>query len=268
MRCLIGILVVLTVILAASSRLSAQSPDYVLTLTDETTPTGSSADVTIHFDVSGTPVDGMTLGICHDSSELELTAIADGQALIDLNPDFVASDEVAGGFVLGLVVDFTLTAVIPVGLGYELWVVTYLATGPDGVVSDVCFCDTLATTSGVLIVNEVIVTGGSVTPTQECGSVTISTVVGELFRRGDANGDGGYDISDAISILAQLFSGAPTPCLDASDVNDDSGADIADAIFVLANLFSGGADPSAPGAACGADPTLDAIACASYPNCP
>ncbi len=88
------------------------------------------------------------------------------------------------------------------------------------------------------------------------------------FRRGDTNGDGGFDISDAVSTLAALFIiGTPAPdCVDAADSNDDGGLDISDAVFSLAALFIGGSPPPpAPGvAACGVDPTLDGLDCVSY----
>ena len=90
------------------------------------------------------------------------------------------------------------------------------------------------------------------------------------FRRGDSNGDGGFNIADAVFLLAALFSGGPASvCADASDANDDGGVNIADAIFKLANLFSGGPDLPAPGSFdCGIDPTTsDALDCVTY-TCP
>ncbi|MCA8959290.1 MAG: hypothetical protein KDC38_02205 [Planctomycetes bacterium] len=95
---------------------------------------------------------------------------------------------------------------------------------------------------------------------------------GEVFRRGDANDDGGFDISDAIFTLAALFTpGAPLPsCADAGDANDDGGYDISDAIYTLAALFTPGAPlPPAPGTStCGPDPTMDGLACAVTNQCP
>ncbi|MEM7261463.1 MAG: carboxypeptidase regulatory-like domain-containing protein [Planctomycetota bacterium] len=91
---------------------------------------------------------------------------------------------------------------------------------------------------------------------------------GEVFDRGDCNGDGALDIGDAIFILGALFSGGPEgDCADACDVNDDGAKDIGDAIYALGNLFSGGPNPPAPFGACGPDPTDDPLDCASY-TCP
>lgn len=100
---------------------------------------------------------------------------------------------------------------------------------------------------------------------------TSGPLPGDNFKRGDANDDGGFDISDAIFTLASLFTpGAPQPnCADAGDANDDENFDISDAIFTLAALFTPGAPlPSAPGAVCGVDPAGDSLDCAVYNNCP
>ena len=98
------------------------------------------------------------------------------------------------------------------------------------------------------------------------------TVVGDLFRRGDCNDDGSFDISDAIYMLSVLFPGAMTPpspaCPDACDANDDGNLDIADAIRKLDGLFGGGLLPGAPHPDCGTDPTADALDCPSNANCP
>ena len=88
------------------------------------------------------------------------------------------------------------------------------------------------------------------------------------FVRGDCNADGGFNIADAIFLLAALFSGGPAgTCLDSCDANDDGGINIADAIFSLAALFSGGPAPTPT--TCGVDPTdTDALDCVSFPPCP
>jgi hypothetical protein len=68
---------------------------------------------------------------------------------------------------------------------------------------------------------------------------------------GDANGDRGLDISDAVAVLGSLFlGGAPLPCGDGSisdpanltllDWQPDGGIDISDAVSLLTFLFIGG----------------------------
>jgi hypothetical protein len=67
------------------------------------------------------------------------------------------------------------------------------------------------------------------------------------FVRGDANFDGGVDISDPIfTLLYILFGGLAPPCEQGADTNNDDGIDISDAIFTLQYLFLGAAEPSEP----------------------
>ncbi|MGA1487691.1 MAG: cytochrome c peroxidase [Planctomycetota bacterium] len=83
------------------------------------------------------------------------------------------------------------------------------------------------------------------------------------FRRGDANGDEGVDISDAIALLETLFAGGQlVNCEDAADANDDGQLNVADAITILGRLFSG--DPPLPAPSdrsTGPDPTPDPLGC-------
>ena len=92
---------------------------------------------------------------------------------------------------------------------------------------------------------------------------------GPVFKRGDTNQDGGFNIADEVFLLAALFSGGtPCGCADSCDQNDDGGVNIADAIYGLAALFSGGPAPSDPGpAVCGEDPTDDGLTCDTYNGC-
>jgi hypothetical protein len=86
------------------------------------------------------------------------------------------------------------------------------------------------------------------------------------FIRGDANADGAFDISDAISVLFYLFSGgASTPrCLDALDADDTGTVDITDPLYILGALFQNGPVPPAPFPDPGTDPTTgDPYDCAS-----
>jgi hypothetical protein len=94
------------------------------------------------------------------------------------------------------------------------------------------------------------------------------TVPAGLFRRGDANDDGRFDISDAVTVLICKFLGiACHPCLDAFDANDDGAADITDAIYLLNWRFQNGPPPAPPFPACGLDPTEDALADCTQRRC-
>jgi hypothetical protein len=82
------------------------------------------------------------------------------------------------------------------------------------------------------------------------------------FLRGDANNDLVVDVSDAIAVLLEQFSGVPggAPCADASDFNDDGLRDITDAVTLLAYLFlENPPAPKAPFEEPGVDPTPDSL---------
>ena len=89
-----------------------------------------------------------------------------------------------------------------------------------------------------------------------------SPVSSAAFRRGDSNGSGDVNISDALHTLSWLFSdGAVPPCRKAADVNDDGRVDISDPLALLGYLFLGSAEPPAPFGTRGTDPTPDALTC-------
>jgi len=90
------------------------------------------------------------------------------------------------------------------------------------------------------------------------------------FVRGDGNGDGELDMSDALWILGALFNGTKEIlCDDAADVNDDGSLGIADPVKLLAYLFRGDDLPlgTEPGVL-EEDPTPDGLGCESYPQGP
>jgi len=88
------------------------------------------------------------------------------------------------------------------------------------------------------------------------------------FRRGDSNGDGREDISDAIHIFSWRFGGGPEPeCLEAADADADGRHDLTDAVYLLLHLFQGGSEPPAPGpTTCGPAKSM-VFGCLSYPAC-
>jgi hypothetical protein len=108
---------------------------------------------------------------------------------------------------------------------------------------------------------------GTGTPGADNDGVVVCAVASGSFQRGDANGDGGGDISDAIAVLTFLFAGGPMDCDDAADVDDDGQQNITDPIVLLTYLFLGGKAPSEPFGACGGDPTPDGLDCESSEAC-
>ncbi|HVR75343.1 MAG TPA: DM13 domain-containing protein [Planctomycetota bacterium] len=61
--------------------------------------------------------------------------------------------------------------------------------------------------------------------------------------RGDSNGNGSVDISDASHLLNFLFTGGPEPpCRAAADANSSGILDLSDAVTILRYLFLGGVE--------------------------
>ena len=88
------------------------------------------------------------------------------------------------------------------------------------------------------------------------------------FRRGDSNGDGQFDLADAVSLLYCLFLGGDCPsCDSAADANDDGALALTDAVYDFDHLFQGGPAPRAPFSECGVDPTDDGLTCDTSQPC-
>ena len=108
------------------------------------------------------------------------------------------------------------------------------------------------------------------------GAAAMAALAGPLdgvedagFRRGDANGDGQIDISDAVFTLRFLFSAGVTPgCLEALDSSDDGEVNVSDAVDVLLELFRERGHIAPPVGTCAADSTPDDLPCAAYRFCP
>ena len=91
---------------------------------------------------------------------------------------------------------------------------------------------------------------------------------GAEFIRGDSNGNGAVEMSDAIFTLQWLFVGGGEPaCLSAVDADDNSAIDLSDAIYTLGFLYLGGAALPAPYPGCGEDPTGDSLGCLLSSGC-
>ena len=108
------------------------------------------------------------------------------------------------------------------------------------------------------------VTVTAVDSTGNTASCTFDVTVtcGAQFVRGDANGDGGIDISDPTYTLRNLFMGGPgSTCADAADANDDGSVTLADVIYSLNYSFRGDSAPPTPFPDCGLDRTADELGC-------
>jgi len=87
-----------------------------------------------------------------------------------------------------------------------------------------------------------------------------------IFLRGDANSDGGVDLSDAIAVLLHLFAGRSLECLAAGDADGGGSLAITDAVRILDLLFRSGPALPDPYPECGAAPPSGA-GCEAYSPC-
>lgn len=90
------------------------------------------------------------------------------------------------------------------------------------------------------------------------------------FRRGDFDGNGRVQITDAVNVFSYLFLGGAEPlCFDAADADDDGAIKITDGIRVLNTLFLGADSVEPPGILdCGPDPGADSFPSCIYDACP
>lgn len=74
------------------------------------------------------------------------------------------------------------------------------------------------------------------------GPLTAAKYPSCFVKRGDADGSGAIDISDAVYMINRIFSGGAPPVVTAAgDFNCDNGFDISDAVAIISHIFSGGA---------------------------
>jgi len=98
---------------------------------------------------------------------------------------------------------------------------------------------------------------------------------GRAFHRGDANGDGRLDVTDAMRIFGFLLqSAAPPPCPESADADNSGAVSLSDGISVLRHLFLRGLPPvvpGPPGRACAPDPDRRGgagdLGCEDYAAC-
>jgi hypothetical protein len=89
------------------------------------------------------------------------------------------------------------------------------------------------------------------------------------FIRGDCDGNGTVDFTDAIFNLKKLFLGqGEGGCAGACDTDNNGSNDFTDAIVLLVSLFLGGVEPAAPYPDCGPDPEDGADSDCEESACP
>lgn len=222
------------------------------------------------------PLQGWSLGICHDPSLVVPVGGAPGAGLatmrLGLPVDFFAvqwdADE---GLHSGVVVCHTACATAPVGAEFEILESEYELIGAPGEIATLEYCNDVWIAA--FPTETLLVTLGAISTGATLESAAIGIAGGGIpltepgFVRGDANGSGDADIADVVSIAMHLFQGAAAPaCSDAADADDNGLLDIADVITLASTLFAVGEPLEPPYPACGADRTGDVLPCASM--CP
>jgi hypothetical protein len=87
-----------------------------------------------------------------------------------------------------------------------------------------------------------IANGVDYSPLVGNGSMTYS------FTCGDANGDGGVNIGDAVYLINHIFNNGPAPGSSAAgDANCDSNVNIGDAVYLINHIFNNGPEPNCSG---------------------
>jgi hypothetical protein len=81
------------------------------------------------------------------------------------------------------------------------------------------------------------------------------------FIRGDADGDGKVNVTDAVAVLSHLFRGAQVSCEDAADADDGGSVNVTDVVRILSFLFERGTALSQPYPVGGKDMTPDLFPC-------
>jgi hypothetical protein len=87
------------------------------------------------------------------------------------------------------------------------------------------------------------------------------------FVRGDCDGNGDINISDAVCSLSWLFQGGAEPeCAAAANADGAEAVNVADAIYLLSHLFRGGSAPPAPFPECGPGGADEVVGCGVPPE--
>ncbi|MDE0958141.1 MAG: IPT/TIG domain-containing protein [Planctomycetota bacterium] len=157
---------------------SVTAQETAVSLTGGSGVTGEAIQSHLLLD-SSVVVQGWSMGVCHDTDNLELTAAQDGPTTATINgggaPDFNEMNLYPEGLTVGVVISFVGSASLDPGTGYGLLDIDYLLTGiatAGGLPIDaeVAFCGTL----GSPPVDVVIVSGGaSLTPDQTNANIQI-----------------------------------------------------------------------------------------------
>ena len=200
--------VALSTAMAVTGVANAQS-DYTLSVGGNLSPEiNSSFDLTVNLDsATGSDIAGWSFGLCHDSTAIDITAIADGSTTATVKngaaADFNQTNVLPGqGVTVGLVICLTGCATLAPGTGYELHTVSYTADSAEGT-ANVSFCDTLGTPN----VDTVVVVGGaSIIPDQVGATVSVTVPPPASFDYLAPNMSANFDATSGTGSFTAEFS--------------------------------------------------------------
>ena len=209
-------------------------------------------------------VTALSCGFLFDSSDVNIRRFSrDGTVTEDAALVAFDVDNERGEATLGLVMSFDgIAPVLPAGDEVEVGSLVVDLSSEAGVGEALEI--TLASNVGSPPIELFVELAGGGSPLRPLvESATVDVVDSVRFVRGDSNGDGAIDLSDASHVLNFLFLGGtpPVACDDSADVNDDGQLNLSDAIFLLNFLFLGGDPVPDPHPEEGIDPTPDPLGC-------
>lgn len=215
-------------------------------------------------------VDGYTTAISIPTDLLTVESIdLEGSATGELSPDFssLAIDQSGEFFIFSVLFDMFPPIDSP-GIAPSSEFLLYSANvnvvpSAEPGVYGLSFRDDGVRLDGIgpQLFNVYAFGGMSVLPALIPSTLEILPSSGIAFIRGDVNGDGRLNVTDAVFLTSYLFdSGTAPPCLDAADVNDDGSLSVTDVIFLL-RFLGGSPPPPPPFAVAGTDPTPDSFTC-------
>jgi hypothetical protein len=217
------------------------------------------------FASSDQNIDGFTVIVTHDPAvfeilSLDLTGSVTESLLPELVIPVIRADE--GNLTLTVIFDFLppfLRQSFPPGEHQLLFTIRFRAHA-DALPGSYPF--RFQNGIGTPPLNNIFVfSGQSFFPDLFDGAVRVGDG-GATFIRGDTDGDGTINITDAVAISNYLFVAGPPPaCFDAADVNDSGKVNLTDSIYLLNYLSDLGPPPVAPFPDPGPDPTADVLDC-------
>lgn len=221
--------------------------------------------------LSLTSVTGLSMGVAHDASLLQIDSIIATGDLAAINggngPDLMLVELLSNGWTVDITFGPTGTEVVDFPFAMDGLQAEY-STIPGGVPLGSCVGSWLNFVETLGVSNEVDFSNFCCAGAMPEDDLVVLLPITSTFQRGDCNSDSTRNLADAIFNLAVLFSGGgPITCSDACDHNDDGSIDISDPVYMLTFLFSGGPDCPAPNLVCGSDPTSDGLDCADN-TCP